>query len=260
MDRIKKIICSPIAIAAAFVLAVALIGFSTIGGARAALTYYSETYASQVEMRDIGVSLVENGVNVSTRDYYEEYADGTWDEHTGVLLANMLADGERLELGKKYREELTVYNDGTIDTYVRVTLYRYWTDENGKKTREINPSAIELNLVNLTGQGQSEGCWIEDEGSRTDERTVLYYNRLLESGKSTPALSDTIKIDDSIAAHVNTTTKEDGTIVSTYSYNGYKFVLEATVDSVQDHNAGDAILSAWGRNVTVENNILTLKQ
>ena len=36
-----------------------------------------------------------------------------------------------------------------------------------------------------------------------------------------------------------------------YTYNGYKFCLEAEVDAVQMHNAEDAIKSAWGVDVTV---------
>ena len=44
-----------------------------------------------------------------------------------------------------------------------------------------------------------------------------------------------------------------------WEYNGYKFVLEANVDSVQDHNAQDAILSAWGIDVSVNNGKLALK-
>ena len=42
MDKVKKMITSPKVSVAAFVLAVGLLLFSSIGGARAALTYYSE--------------------------------------------------------------------------------------------------------------------------------------------------------------------------------------------------------------------------
>jgi hypothetical protein len=35
-------------------------------------------------------------------------------------------------------------------------------------------------------------------------------------------------------------------------------VLEATVDAVQDHHAQDAIKSAWGVDVTISNNTLSL--
>ena len=56
---------------------VVLLAGSTVGSARAALTYYSENYGAQVEVSNIGVSLVENGSVVSSRDYI---SDGKWEE------------------------------------------------------------------------------------------------------------------------------------------------------------------------------------
>lgn len=259
MDKIKKILTFPAITAAAFILAGILLGFSTIGGARAALTYYSETYASQMEMQDIGISLMENGTNIANRDYSYQVADGTWDEHTGVLLAEMLKEtGDTLVLGRDYTEELSVANTGTIGTYVRVTVYRYWVDADGNKIMNIDPSAINLHLVNQAGQ-DGEQCWIEDTAAATRERTVLYYNRLLPSGSATPVFSDTIRIDGDMASHITTRTDENGVTTSEYEYNGCRFILEATVDAVQDHNAEAAILSAWGMNVSVTDERLSLK-
>lgn len=48
-------------------------------------------------------------------------------------------------------------------------------------------------------------------------------------------------------------------IKTTYDYDGKQFRVEVEVDAVQDHNAEEAILSAWGRNVTVENGKLSLR-
>ena len=48
---------------------VVLLAGSTVGSARAALTYYSENYGAQVEVSNIGVSLVENDKVISKRDY-----------------------------------------------------------------------------------------------------------------------------------------------------------------------------------------------
>ena len=259
MDKIKKILTFPAITAAAFILAGILLGFSTIGGARAALTYYSETYASQLEMHDIGVSLVENGAYISSRDYDSEKSDGTWDENTGILLGKMLEQTNgTLILGRDYKEELSVANTGTIGEYVRVTIYRYWVDAEGNKTMKIDPSAIKLNLVNLAGQ-EGKGCWIEDTDAATRERTVLYYNKLLPTGSATPCFADKIRIDGDMASHIKTSTDENGVTTSEYEYNGCKFILEATVDAVQDHNAEAAILSAWGMNVSVSDNKLSLK-
>ena len=59
---------------------------STVGSARAALTYYSENYSVQMSTSNIGVSLIENGEKISYRDYNE---DNEWNESTGTLLSRL---------------------------------------------------------------------------------------------------------------------------------------------------------------------------
>ena len=144
MKRIKRFLKSPAATMIAFVLAVGLLLFSTVGGARAALTYFSDTYVSRVQMSNIGVTLLENGNAIAKRDY-NKTSDGTWDETTGVLLSNMLKKGEKFKVGQKYKEELSVQNSGTIDQYVRVSIYKYWMKDD-KKDQSLSPDLIDLEL------------------------------------------------------------------------------------------------------------------
>ncbi len=272
MKRFNRFVKSPKTTVVAFGMAVALLLFSSIGGTRAALTYFSETYASRVQMSNIGVTLQEKGQHdedfkaVSKRDY-NDASNGTWSENTGALLEGMLAKGEDLKLGKKYKEELRVQNTGDIDQYVRVSIYKYWVDGKVEKGQEpvkfpnLDPSLIELNLVNIAGQEGGSGRWLLDEEASTKERTVLYYSEVLEAEEPTDPFTDTVKINDNIASKVTqTVTKKDGytTIKTTYDYDGVGFCVEAKVDAVQDHNAEDAIWSAWGRRVTVENETLSL--
>lgn len=260
MSKFKKIITSPVFTIGSFVLAAGLLVFSSVGGARAALTYYSETYSSRVEMFDIGVTLLENGNEVSWRNYDSKKADGTWNDATGELLTGLIPEGEEFKLGKTYPEELSVKNSGTINQYVRVNIYKYWLsaeDENGdrSKLQDLSPELIKLNFVNLGSD------WIIDESASTAERTVLYYNKVLGSGETTPLLADTISIDGSLAAKVSQTTETSGgytTITTVYSYDGVQFCIEAEVDAVQEHNAEDAIWSAWGRRVNVSDGVLSL--
>ena len=61
MKRLKRFLKSPKATVITFALAVVLLLLSSIGGTRAALTYFSETYASRVQMSNIGVTLMEKG-------------------------------------------------------------------------------------------------------------------------------------------------------------------------------------------------------
>ena len=45
----------------------------------------------------------------------------------------MLGKDEKVALGKKYEEKLTVKNSGAIDEYVRVSIVKSWTDKDGNK-------------------------------------------------------------------------------------------------------------------------------
>ncbi len=265
MKKIKQFLTSPAATVAAFVLAVALLLFSSIGGARAALAYYSDTYSSRVQMYDIGVTLEENGKSVSWRNYDANSADGSWDESTGTLLTQMLPKGEQLQIGRKYKEELRVKNTGTINQYVRVSIYKYWTNapdkenqnetENPAKRIDLSPNLIQLHLANTGSE------WLVDESASTTERTVLYYSKLLKSGDTTPIFADSFSIDGMVATKVSQTSEtKDGytTITTSYDYDGAQFCIEAKVDAVQEHNVRDAVWSAWGRRVTVDNGTLSL--
>ena len=253
MKRIKRFLKSPAATMISFFLAVGLLLFSTIGGARAALTYFSDTYVSRVQTSNIGVTLLENGREIAKRDY-NETSDGTWDESTGVLLANLLAKDEKFAVGKKYKEELSVKNSGTIDQYVRVSVFRYWLKDE-KKDRTLSPELIGLNLVNVGGD------WLLDETSTTEERIVLYYSKLLKAGETSSLFADSIKIDNMIATKVTQVPVEGkkNTIRTVYDYDGMQFCVEAKVGAVQNHNAEDAIWSAWGKRVTVDNDTLKLR-
>lgn len=222
------------------VAAAILLIFGVTGSSRAALTYFSENYTAQIGMQNIGVTLVENGKSVSHRNYM----DGEWQEGSSQLLANMLEKDEKLQPGKPYPEALTVRNTGNIDQYIKVTLKRYWTNEDGSKRTDMSPNLIDLNLLNGSG-------WMVDESASTPERTVLYYTKPLEAGAEAPALSDKITIDSGVLGKAKNTQK-GSVITTTYEYNGARFALKAEVNAVQTHNAAQAIKSAWGVDVTVD--------
>lgn len=229
--------------------AVVLLSLSAAGSAKAALTYYSENYTAQMELPDIGVTLVEKSAqgskDISSRDYTGSNEE--WNQTRGVLLQDMLKETDgKLKLGKNYAEELSVKNSGNIEEYVRVRIYRNWTNADGRKETSLAPGLI---ILNVTDRG-----WLIDESASTEERLVLYWPRALKEGESTPSFSDTLRIDDAIASKVvKTTTQEQGytTITTTFPYDGAVFHLEAEVDAVQTHNAKDAIKSAWGVEVSI---------
>lgn len=278
--RLRDILLSPAATIAMFALAAILLLISGIGGARATLTYFSETLASQYGMYHIGVTLMENGQDVSYRNYSGE-SDGSWDEATGVLLGHMLEKKDKdgnavkdedgnvvlddLKIGAAYKEQIRARNSSGentrdnaegINQFVRISLYKYWTDKepndpDAKKLPDLDPSVIDLHLVNTSGDGAH---WIIDEKASTDERTVAYYSALLKNGEETVDLTDTLTIKEMVARKVTQsvkTTDNGKTITTTYDYDGKCFCIEATVDAVQQNNANEAIPSAWGRNVKI---------
>ena len=162
--KLKKMLRSPVFTIALFAIAGALLLSTSIGATRALLTFFSETYYAQFVMRDIGITLNENGKEISHRDYSaDNFKDDSaieekvkadnanwkdklyWDAHNGALLGNMLGDEEELVLGKTYKEKLTVTNtsgkdkinitdenNNEVETskgipeYVRLTVYKYW--------------------------------------------------------------------------------------------------------------------------------------
>ena len=228
--------------------ALLLVG-STVGSTRAALTYYSENYSAQMNMQSIGVSLLENDKVVSSRDYV---SSNEWKGTSqGTLLTNLLGKDKTFTPGKKYNEAISVKYSGTIDTFVRVIITKSWQNEKGKNTK-LSPELIELNF--LTDNG-----WQIADAQSTKERTVLYYTKAITAGDTTPALSDTLRINPSIASDVKQNVSEDRkTITYTYKYNGYTFHIDAEVDAVQTHNAKDAIKSAWGVDVNVSDDETTM--
>lgn len=288
--KFKKL-ASPIVTVALFVAAAAMLLGSTIGGTRAALQFYSANYLSNVSLKYIGVSLMESNSETEESDSYQRVAwrnydaNGVWDktdidpieEGVGTLLKNLLGTGESrdkaFKIGKSYTEKLAVANTGTIDTYVRVIVTKYWVkpqkDQNGRvimeKATQLDPGMIDLHWINTEGDG---AVWLIDEEASTPERTVLYYKGILEAMKDengqqkismTEPLCDTLTVNGEINVKVTQTeskgTKDDGreytTITTTYDYDGTEFVVKAEVDAVQTHSAEAAIWSAWGRRVSV---------
>lgn len=203
------------------------------------------TTDSEIKLGSIGTALVENDNIIVYRAADKLLTDTSID---GTILANLTSNNKPIIPGKKYKEKLFVKNIGTIDQYVRVSIYRYFIDQDGVKSNEFNPEMIKLNYTNL------ETNWLIDEDASTDERTVLYYKYPIEVGKQSATFVEDITIDSAVlsALQIDSTSKDGRTVIT--HQNKYSNVLaevEIKVDAVQDHNAKDAIISAWGRSVTI---------
>ena len=228
---------------AILVTAVALLLAGTVTGARAALVE-SETYKSQIETKMVALALNENGKEVA----YDKAGEHSYGED--ALLKDLLGSDGTMKIGKDYDEVLTVTNTGEIDQYVRVTIYRYWTGEEAKRT-DLKPDLIRLGL--------NEKDWIvADKSGASPEQVVLYYKKPLAAGETSPAVMETIGLDPDVALYIDqqkqTTSDSDGTVTTTYTYHLVDFGIDVVVDGVQTHNAKDAIKSAWGVDVNVAGN------
>ena len=240
MKKFREFLSKPVVTAVLFALALLLLGSSTVAGARAALNIQSEYYNSEVELNDIGVALIEKQADDSFKVVAGKNA---LMGETSQIGAAIKADGKLLP-GKTYSEVLAVRNTAEINEYVRVSVFKYWQDANGNKIPEMDSKWIKLGFV--TGNG-----WTIDTSSTTEERTMLYYGTDIAPGMDTTPFLSTVTIDDTVLTKVSQSTSvENGVTVirTTYIYNGNRFCIEVLVDGVQDHNADQAKLSAWGVN------------
>lgn len=243
MEKRKNRLRSPFATTLLFAAALLLLMVGAVGGVRATPQIFNpDFYYGGLELDEIGVTLCENGVAVSNRDYSGD-AESFVGTVKGTLLQNMLASGEHVKPGYPYDEVITVYNSGAIPTCVRVTVYRYWLDEDGNKYDGLPTDLIDLHYT-------PGSVWLHDRNSDTRERTIYYYANVLEPGEATAPLTDFLTLDASVLDYAvkQQTTLDDGSVVYTtvWAADGKSFGLEVEVNAVQNHNAPKAVRSAWG--------------
>lgn len=256
----KKIFQSRIGSAALFLLAVVLLLVATVGGTQAALQVRSNNYYSAFNLDHIGVSLIENEEEIAYRKYGDT-AESEFTEQQGQITLKDLNGDKEFLIGKEYPFELKAYNSGGIDEYVRVTIRKYWRNETdaslylqGDEGSKVTDSIYLADYIMPGYRGDSDyaGCgsgWIEDPGARTEERSVYYYTGILAPGNESTPLFNVLSISPAVAKEAAKTTVTEGGVtrtVYTYAFDGYGFVIEATVDAVQTHHARAAMTSAWG--------------
>lgn len=259
----KKLSRSPVVTGLMFMLAVVLLFAGTVGGTQAALQVYSSDYLSAFDLDHIGVTLLENNNIVAYRNYGTTAAAGFTEDQDGDLVMNSLGNDSELKIGKDYDFEIKARNTGTIDQYVRVTIYKAWYDASGtngpkgwfhgNNTPKIRDTQYDLSNIVLSYKVNNSYLdynttnWVKDtdEYSDTKERDIYYYKGTLVPGQETEPLLTTLKISPNVA--LTPVVKTVGnTTYYTYAYDGLGFVVKAEVDAIQTHHAGKAIRSAWG--------------
>ncbi len=223
-------------------VATVLLVVGGISGARAALQFTSRVYEVPLAMEEIGIGILENG---EPRDF-------------DTLLLDLIDEenGEEIKPGVAYAENVDVTNNGEIEEYIRVIVYKYWRDSaTGDKNTALDPALI-------IPEDPVKHGWIHDEAQSTSEREVYYYSTPVKKDQVLD-LFDTIMIDEDIVDIVYQTDKADakGNLITKNVYDDKYFGIKVEAAGVQTHNAEDAILSAWGAEVDIsENGTLSLKE
>ena len=224
--------------------AMLLFAGGTFTGTRAVLNIFSPEHFLEFETDHQQVQIQENGKASTT------------------LLTKL--EG-KVVVGKKYDEQISAKNTTTdADQFVRIVIRKYWKDKNGKvhsfgdtvdgKTVTTpDPSIIKLNLANTS-------LWQKNDLETTTEREVYYYKNIVPAGGVTEPLTKDISVDKSVLQKYTITGPVNNVYRYTYDYDGYQICLEAEAQSVQTHNAQEAVMSIWGMpNVTVSGSTLTVK-
>ena len=203
-------------------LAAAVIVLSGGGlmASRAQLTVFSTPYNADFAMDHIGINLVEND-KVPT------------DKH--------LLSGIKPAPGKEYKEEIAAANTTEFNQYARIIIRKYWMKD-GAKDPTMDPALIQLKF---DGSDFNTAAWQKSNRESTAEKQIYYFSKKLGSKEQTAPLFNTFSISKDIA-DAKVSEEKDGVTVYTYKYDGYTAVVEAEVQSIQTHNANDAIMSVWG--------------
>jgi hypothetical protein len=188
------------------------------GVTQAALSVRSDPYLTRIETESLSTSLIETGLDGRGRTRSGE----------GDLLQDLKAlnDKHEFRLGQEYDRMLAVGNDGVLPEYVRVSVYRYWTDADGRRV-DLDPSLIRLAF------DESDGWHMDDSASDAAERTVMWYERVLDPDGVTPPFATKFSLDERVASEFA-------------RYGNVRFHVEVVVDAIQTHNAEAAMGSAWG--------------
>ncbi len=229
----KKFFRSPVVTGLTFLLAVVMLFAGTVGVAQAALSIFSGNYLSNIYMQNIGVDLLQG----------TKY-DGSDAEPATDVVATMLGKA-KFQPGISYPFVLSVKNTGAINQYVRVSVYKYWSDSNGKRV-DRDPNLIQITPANTSR-------WVQHDS--TSERLVFYHQGVLASGATSVPLTASLMVDNSVLNYVKSTTTTEPSssgnvtkthITYTYAFDGMDLTVDVVVDAVQEHNIAKAALSAWG--------------
>lgn len=126
-----------------------------------------------------------------------------------------------------------VENISNNDLYTRITVTKYWEDEEGNKIIDANPKFIEI----ITNDQDNR---IIQNNDINNEVVYFYYKKLLKPGEATDLFVNQIKLSGKI----------DNSDMMVYSGLNAHLAFEA--EAVQKVDAKSAIMSEWGLDVKID--------
>ena len=262
----KKFLRAPLLMLLLFIAAMVLLVAGGVGTTQAALTNQSQIYRTEMKMKNIGVTLLEStkadnsgAGRISWRTYDSDHATGVWvDENSpGSLIKNMVenAGDKELKIGKQYPLFLSVQNSGQVNELVRITIYKYWVDNNGQKLEFDETSrgwiggaakAVKYDPKLIKVEQDGSSSWLKDDSASTDERLVFYYTPQLNIEAASQPLALKVSIDSKVLDFVATEKNKDGKDIYVYAYDNLGVFFEVEADAVQASHSDQSVPSAWG--------------
>ena len=229
---------------ALFAAAILLMSTGGFWGTRAALNAVSPNGDATLETNAIDIDMV--GADNKALD-----------------TENIMSDVEKVIPGRNYDKTVKVKNNAA-DAYVRVVVTKYWEDDKGEKTNEIEPKQIMLmnSGVDITdAKWTSDGGWIRSTAESTPETEVFYYSSMLKSGATSDPLFTQVRVNENVLADFSTkeekVDKNHTNITYEYTFNGYSLCISAEAQAVQTHSAVKAMKSLWGVDVSMSGDSIT---
>lgn len=193
---------------------IAVIAIVAAIGSTLAAFVASTTTQKDVSAARLGIKIVQNGAAKGVKN-----PDTAGDSKAGYQYAGM--PGDTVE------EKIAVKTDeGSKESYIRVTINRSWTDKDGKKDFKLSPEEIGIECDNSQ--------WLIREDPEEPEVIYCYYTQKVKGDTTTENVMDRFTI------------LKDKVEENSNAYAGYSANITFEADAVQAEAAQKAMLAEWG--------------
>lgn len=200
---------------------------AALGGTLAAFVASSDTVTKKVSASSLGIAIQQ-------KEWSAEHGKVETSED-GLTFSGGVP-------GVKANGGVKVKNTESQDAYIRVAVYRSWTEEGEK----ITDDAFDVTEIEYGWDTDASKKWIKVEDEEDPETTYFYYTEPVKAKASTENVMDYFTI-------LKRTMKENQ---NQYMDKGVKLEFEA--EGIQTMSAEDAMLAEWGVVAEInENGVLT---